>query len=322
MFSCVLAVLCDALLGEPPNSFHPTVWMGRGVSLLERLLYKKDGLEAKLRGCLLVALACLAVAVPAQLLQSAIFRLLPGGWAWLACAAVASLAIAPNSLMRHAMPVFKALRGFNTPLARERVAMIVGRDAKALGRGEVSRAAVEAVAESLGDGVLAPLFWFAVFGLPGAFVYRVSNTMDSMLGHKDERYLRLGWAAARFDDLLNFFPTRILAVPAIAASAFAVSGLRAARESLRAAWLFHSAHKSPNAGWYESAFAGALGIRLGGVNFYDGEMVESPVMNSAGRQAKAGDIALSVKLMLWAAALSAIALDLAGFLLGFLLRGF
>ncbi len=308
---CVMAVLFDSVLGEPPNRFHPTVWMGRLVAFLERLLYAKEGAGAKLRGVLLVLAACVAVAVPAQALQMAIDRLLPGVWGWLLTAAIGSLAIAGNSLFRHAMPVFKALREFKTPLARERVSMIVGRDTRSLGRAEVSRAAVEAVAESLGDGIIAPLFWFAVFGLPGAFVYRVCNTMDSMVGHKDARYLDFGWAAARFDDLLNFIPTRLVAVPAIALATLLSAGPRAAFRSLAAAWSFHAAHKSPNAGWYESAFAGALGARLGGTNYYEGERIESPLMNPAGRRARARDILLSVKIMAGATGGAAVLLDAA-----------
>jgi adenosylcobinamide-phosphate synthase len=188
--------------------------------------------------------------------------------------------------------------------------MIVGRDTASLGRGELSRAGVEAVAESLGDGVVAPLFWFAVFGLPGAFAYRISNTMDSMIGHKDERYLRFGWAAARFDDLLNYLPTRLMGFSCVLLAALCAKGPKAFAGAARAVRRCHAAHKSPNAGWYEAAFAGALGIRLGGVNYYCGERIEYPLMNPEGTQASPRSLREAVSIMLAAAFFSALLLDL------------
>ncbi len=317
---CLLTTLCDLLLGEPPNRFHPTVWMGKLVAALERALYCNSSPRlARLRGALLVFWAIATAAILAGLLEYAILCLLPAPLSWIAIAALGSLAIACRSLASHASPVLKALCSFKTQLARERVGMIVGRDTANLGRAEISRAGVEAVAESLGDGIVAPLFWLAVFGLPGAFVYRISNTMDSMIGHKDERYLDFGWAAARFDDLLNYIPTRLLALPAIFLASCYVKSFDAAKGAFSAALRCHAAHKSPNAGWYESAFAGALGIRLGGTNFYCGERCEYPVMNQEGRCAKPRDLRDAVRIMLAASVFSAAALDACALLASFII---
>lgn len=307
---CLSTLVFDLLLGEPPNRFHPTVWMGRFVSFLEAGLYAKEPPSlARFRGALLVFLAVAAAALAGASLQVASLVLLPFPFDFLVVAALGSLAIACRSLASHALPVLRALCSFKLGEARKRVSLIVGRDTAELGRGEVSRAGVEAVAESLGDGVAAPLFWLAVLGLPGVFAYRISNTMDSMLGHKDERYSSFGWAAARFDDLLNVIPAWLLAAPAIALAALFAKGLPSARSAVSAAWRCHAAHKSPSAGWYEAAFAGALGVRLGGANRYCGELCEYPLMNSEGRAPRPRDLRDAVRIMLLATVFSAAALD-------------
>ena len=165
---------------------------------------------------------------------------------------------------------------------RRAVSMIVGRDTRELDEGAVSRAAIESLAENFSDGVVAPLFWLAVAGLPGAIAYKAINTADSMIGHKSERHLAFGWAAARADDLVNLPASRLSALWLVLGAAL-VPGLSPGR-AIAAVWRDAGHHDSPNAGWPEAAMAGALGVRLAGPRVYDGEIVEDHWMGD-GRSA-------------------------------------
>jgi adenosylcobinamide-phosphate synthase len=286
-YFCLPVILFDALFGEPPARFHPTVWIGRLIAALERAFYRKEGAAAKLAGIVLVALTVLTAGGAGWLFEFAATRFLPPFWAACAVAAAASAAIGLRSLLEHTAPVLRNLAAFKTPEARKALSRIVGRDTESLSRPEICRASVETAAESIGDGVISPLLYFALFGLPGIYVYRAVNTMDSMIGHKDERYLSFGWAAARLDDVLNYPAARLLSMPSIVFSAlFFRSPLR----SLKCALRFHADHKSPNSGWLEAAAAGALGVRLGGANWYGGEKICCPVINPDGAAPSARDI--------------------------------
>ncbi|MFA5863571.1 MAG: adenosylcobinamide-phosphate synthase CbiB [Phycisphaerae bacterium] len=183
--------------------------------------------------------------------------------------------IAARDLADHSLAVFRALAKGDVPLAKERVRMIVGRDVDHLDESEIVRAAVESVAESTVDGVTAPLFFAVIAGPVGAMVYRAINTLDSMFGYKNERYLKFGWASARIDDLANLIPARLTA-PIICLAA----GLLRQRPILSLRILLRDArkHTSPNSGFPEAAMAGALGVRLGGVNYYFGRPVEKPAI--------------------------------------------
>ena len=178
--------------------------------------------------------------------------------------------IAARDLARHSMAVLRPLAAGDLVEARRRVALIVGRDTARLDEAGVVRAAVESVAESTVDGVTAPLFFAVVAGPVGAMVYRAINTLDSMFGHQDERYREFGWAAARIDDLANYLPARLTA-PLVCLAAL----LLRQRPRLACAILARDGrkHASPNAGLTEAAMAGALGVQLGGVNYYDGQTV-------------------------------------------------
>lgn len=189
-------------------------------------------------------------------------------------------AFAARDLIHHSARVYRALRAENLPEARRCVGMIVGRDTQHLDEAEVSRAAVESVAESTVDGVTAPLFFAVLGGAVGAMAYKAINTLDSMWGHKDERYLRYGWAAARTDDVANYLPARLTA-PLVALGALML-GLRPLR-TLRILWRDGHKHPSPNSGLTEAAMAGALGVRLGGTNYYDGEPHVRPFQGDADR---------------------------------------
>ena len=195
-----------------------------------------------------------------------------------------STCLATRNLLDEAANVIRVLDSGDLSLARRRLARIVGRDTASLGEPEICRAIIETLAESLSDGIIAPLFYLALGGVPIALAYKAVNTLDSMIGHRDARYLRFGRVAARLDDLANWIPARMTAILICFASAAAsgrVSGFRAGRVWLRDG----SHHASPIAGQAESAMAGALSVRLGGANFYDGERIVSPLLGAEFHQA-------------------------------------
>jgi len=186
--------------------------------------------------------------------------------------------IAVRSLDDHAFQVIAALSRGNLEEARELVSQIVGRDTRDLSGTEVTRAVFETVAENMSDGIVAPLFFLAFLGIPGMVAYKAINTMDSMIGYKNPRYIRFGWAAARLDDLANYIPSRITAGLIVLAAAILRLRWRAALTVIR-----RDAHlqPSPNAGYPEAALAGALGVRLGGLNYYFGRPVQKPFLGDS-----------------------------------------
>jgi adenosylcobinamide-phosphate synthase len=188
-------------------------------------------------------------------------------------ALIASTGLAQKSLFVHVGNVLVALRKGDLSAARERVSMIVGRDTRQLDESGVSAAALESLAESFNDGIVAPAFWLVVGGLPGLFAYKTLNTADSLIGHKEERWRAFGWAAARADDVVNLIPARL------AGTLLAMAGWGGWRAMFRDA----SKHASPNAGWPEAAMAGALGVQLGGPTSYDGVVHERPIFGSGAR---------------------------------------
>jgi adenosylcobinamide-phosphate synthase len=210
------------------------------------------------------------------------------------CAVLASSLIAQRSLYRHVADVADALESGGLTAGRTAVSMIVGRDPEQLDEAGVGRAAIESLAENFSDGVVAPLFWLAVLGLPGGIAYKAVNTADSMIGHKSEKYLAFGWASARFDDLVNLPASRLAALWLIAAAGFVPGG------SPQRAWATvrrdAKFHRSPNAGWPEAAMAGALGLKLNGPRIYDGEIVDDPYMGDGRSAVTVADIRIALKL--------------------------
>jgi adenosylcobinamide-phosphate synthase len=275
---------------------HPVSWIGRLIAWCERrwnapgLSFSRrrvNGFLALLATIGITTGVCVAIVAVAQ-------SLLPLGLAVLLVGALASTLIAQRSLYEHVSAVAAALEQDGVAAGRTAVAQIVGRDTAALDTAAVSRAAIESLAENYSDGVVAPLFWLLVGGLPGAGVYKAINTADSMIGHKSERYRAYGWAAARLDDLVNLPASRLSALfilvaaallPRLDASAAAHAVMRDAR-----------AHRSPNAGWPEAAMAGALGLRLAGPRVYGGVAVDDHWMGDGRAEATPADIrrALSV----------------------------
>ena len=175
--------------------------------------------------------------------------------------------------------------------------MIVGRDTAELSESEIARATLETVAESSADGVIAPLVYLAIGGAPLALAYKAVNTLDSMIGHRDERYTDLGWASARLDDLANWVPSRVAAVLLIVGAGLITGQLKQICDGWRVLRRDGSKHPSPNSGRPEAAMAGILGVRLGGTNVYDGIKQDRPILGEEGRSAESGDIALAMKVM-------------------------
>ncbi|WP_343699080.1 adenosylcobinamide-phosphate synthase CbiB [Caulobacter sp.] len=273
----------DALHRRVP---HPVVWIGTLISTLEARLNRPDFSEALRR---VLGVLTLLIIVGVSGLAGWLITKFGGPWA---VVIVGVVGLAQRSLYDHVRAVAKPLRAGDLQSARTAVGMIVGRDTARLDESGVAAAAIESLAESFCDGVVAPIFWFVVAGLPGLFVYKAVNTADSLIGHREPRWRRFGWASARFDDLLNLIPARLAGV------LVAVAG----RGGWTAMWRDSGKHSSPNAGWPEAAMAGALGVQLGGPAWYDGEVSNRPVLGQ-GRAPDAGDVARALKVYLAACAI-------------------
>jgi adenosylcobinamide-phosphate synthase len=289
--SVVTALLADAILGEPPEAAHPVVLMGRLISAFEnRALALKDAGRARLAGVFL------AVAFPALtfVLVRIALRLAPPKLRWPFEVGLLSTTLSMHGLARAALAVERELEGADLEAARARVGEFVGRDTAHLSPNEVSRAAIESVAENASDGVVAPMLYGLLLGAPGALTYKAINTLDSMVGHPHPPYENLGWASAHLDDLANFVPARLTVLLVAAVSGFA--GGTGVATTLVIASRYGPLTKSPNAGWAEAAFAGALGVALGGANSYGGVVREGPTLG-VGRPPEAGDIVRAVRLM-------------------------
>ena len=274
-----LALVLDAAIGDPDRVWrrvpHPVALFGGAIEIVDRTL--NAGSLRRAKGALAIALLIGAFALPAALIEAALTTLHPP-LALLATAAVGSVLLAHNSLHAHVARVADAP---DIAAARQAVAMIVGREVATLDREEVSGAALEALAESLSDAVVAPAFWFAIGGLPGLVAYKVLNTADSMIGHRTARHEAFGAATARLDDLANLVPARLSALLILIASRTPAL-MSVAREAPR--------HASPNAGWPEAALARALGVSLGGPRRYGEHSVDGVVLNPSGRPPSGADL--------------------------------
>ncbi|MCI2399762.1 adenosylcobinamide-phosphate synthase CbiB [Aliiroseovarius subalbicans] len=279
------ALLLDAALGEPAWLWsrlpHPAVLMGRAIGALEQRLNHGE------RRLLAGALGLGALVVVAWLLGLALTSLGP-----LVELVIAAILMAQKSLVQHVGAVADALR-ISIGDGRHMVARIVGRDTAQMDAPAVARAAIESAAENLSDGVIAPAFWFLIFGLPGLLVYKLVNTADSMIGHRNPRYEQFGKAAARLDDVLNWVPARLTAVLIV----LGYGRWDAWRHIRRDAPL----HRSPNAGWPEAAMAAVLNVALSGPRAYDGERRDFPWVHPEGRRALTPDDVDRACAVLWRA---------------------
>ena len=288
--SAFIALVLERIAGYPAALYdrigHPVEWIGALLAALESWLYGNtaSSLAMRLRGTITLLLLIL-ITGGISVVVHILLQQLPLPWIWEAI--IATSLIAHKSLRDHVRDVLLALES-SLERGRRAVSRIVGRDPQSLDESGIAKAALESLAENAADGVVAPVFWFIIAGLPGMAVYKAINTADSMIGHKSERYLDFGWAAARLDDVVNLPCSRVTG------ALFAGAAFMSSRERGRAAWntMVRDAgkHQSPNAGWPEAALAGALGLRLGGPRSYDGTTIDLPTMGNGRGTLEANDI--------------------------------
>ena len=276
---------------------HPVTWMGALIGALDRSLNDPHHSDHRRRaaGVAALVLLVLAAGLAGRLIERGLlavpFGLLP-------LALVASALLAQRSLHGHVARVADALEREGIAGGRAAVAHIVGRDTASLDVSGIARAAIESLAENFSDGVVAPAFWMALAGLPGAAIYKTVNTADSMIGHRTARHAAFGWAAARLDDVVNLPASRLSALLLIAAAALTDRAHAAAawRAAWCAVWRDAHRHRSPNAGYPEAAMAGALGLALAGPRVYGGVVVDDAFMGDGRRDATAADIRAALAL--------------------------
>jgi adenosylcobinamide-phosphate synthase len=291
----ITAFVADLLIGDPARWPHPVRLIGHSISNMEKSIRQifKGAMWLYIAGGLL----WLWVVVVSGLITWGILHL-SYDIHWLLGAAVevwlAFTVLATRCLKDCAYDVLVPLRAKNLSEARLKVSYIVGRDTTRLNEQQITRATVETVAENTVDGVIAPMFYLFIGGVPLAMAYKAINTLDSMVGYKNDRYLELGFVSAKMDDVANFIPARISWL------LFTVSAWLIgcdAKSALSIGWRDRYQHKSPNSAWSEATMAGALGVQLGGPSQYFGQRVEKPWIGDAVRDIKPEDISLSTRLM-------------------------
>ena len=290
----LLALLLDRIAGDPQWLWsrvpHPVVMFGAAISYADQQLNPSSltGSQRRMNGVAAI-LALLLLSIAAGFVFDRFFALF-GLVGLVLEAGLAAIFLAQKSLADHVAAVATALRGEGLAGGRNAVSRIVGRDPETLDEPAVCRAAIESLAENFSDGVVAPALCYAIFGLPGLLAYKMLNTADSMIGHRSEKYIDFGWAAARLDDIVNW-PAARLSILLIAAGAWIRRGMNPCREAIRVAMRDGGLHRSPNSGRPEAAMAGALNVQLAGPRIYGGVVVTEPMINNPGRDvATAADI--------------------------------
>ena len=293
----VAALGVEALFGYPQRLYkligHPVTWIGALISKLDRDLNRDDESRAARKASGVLALIVL-VAIPvglAWIIQMALASTWLGN---IALVLIASTMLASRSLYDHVRDVAQALRNEGLDAGRTMVGRIVGRNPETLDEHGVARAAIESLAENASDGITAPVVWFALLGLPGLAAYKAINTADSMIGHRTPRHDAFGWAAARLDDLVNLPASRLTGFLFALAARFIPNG--SMDNAFRVMRRDAHRHRSPNAGWPESAMAGALGLKLNGPKTYGATHVEDAYMGDGRREATADDIERALRL--------------------------
>ena len=300
--SMLIALFLDRLIGWPDqlyrNFSHPVVGIGALISTADQILNRDNWPAAvrKIAGVFFLLVIITSLYLVCRLIVSGI----PSGWAGIGLTAVLAWPfLAAKSLSDHVQAVAVNLQAGDLPAARKAVSMIIGRNSEQLDQNAIARAAVESLAENTSDGVTAPLFWGVLFGLPGLVVYKAINTADSMIGYRTKKHQAFGWAAARLDDLVNLIPARLTGLMYVLLA-------RAPMHALAVMVKDAPRHRSPNAGWPESAVASALGIRLSGPRQYNGMTNSDPWLNKAGRDPGPQDITAALQLysrLLWVVSL-------------------
>ena len=294
----LLALIIDRVIGDPEWLWsripHPVVIFGGFIGQMDTTLNATEhkSPSARQRGLFTVSMLVFLALISGMIFHF-LLQALPFGT--VVEAILAAFLIAQKSLLDHLRAVSRAISEQGLDAGRTAVSKIVGRETANMDEADISRATIESAAENFSDGVVAPAFWYLLFGLPGLFVYKAVNTADSMIGHKTDRYIQFGYAAARLDDLLNFIPARISGL-LIAASAPILGGK--VKSSLSVMQADAPGHVSPNAGWPEAAMAGALDVALGGPRRYKDKIVDGIWINSMGnRSPNSFDIDRSVRLL-------------------------
>ena len=290
VISLLLGWVLDLMFGDPQRLPHPVVWFGKFIAWGEHHL--NHGLHRRLKGALMAVFLIVLVFALTWILRHYIISLpslLGRGWGWvfLFDALIVFYCLAGTTLIREVRAVFLALdRSLDE--GRTQVARIVGRDTSELSAQEVRTAALETLAENLSDGVIAPLFWFAILGTPGMLAYKMVNTLDSMIGYRTERYKDFGCWAAHIDDIANYIPARLTALLMI------IGSLRIST------WKFvikyGRNHASPNSGYPEAALAGILDCRFGGPHYYFGQLFDKPYIGTNPRELTTADMRLAVRI--------------------------
>ncbi|MCM3799037.1 adenosylcobinamide-phosphate synthase CbiB [Caldibacillus thermoamylovorans] len=286
-----LAYIIDRIVGDPPSWPHPVKWMGSLISLLDK--HWNRGKARKWRGFAMVVLILFLVLLVTSCITFIAYRIhIVAGV--LMEAVLISTTIAQKGLQDAALEVYRPLQDHQLDEARKKLSYIVGRDTNQLDEREITRGAVETVAENTSDGVTAPMFWAFVGGAPLAFVYRAVNTCDSMVGYINDRYHEFGFASAKLDDLMNWIPARLTGMLMILVN-------KTLQGSKKEAWqlLFRDAgnHPSPNSGWCEAAAAALLGVQLGGRNTYKGVVSRRALIGNSLRPLTSNDITETIKIL-------------------------
>ena len=301
-YTLTIAFLLDALFGDPKRIYdrvpHPIVLIGRIIERLDQSLNDpaSDDATRKISGVLAVLVVVAGCAFLGWLIGWGI-REVPISGNWIVEAVLVSSLLAFRDLYNYVLRVAVGLEE-NLESGRAAVKHIVGRDPDTLDEAGVARATIESAAENFSDGFVAPVFFYVLFGLPGIFAYKAINTLDSMIGYKNEKYRAFGWAAARLDDVANWPAARLSGLAFIAASFF----IHDARAGTAFQAMMRDArnHRSPNAGWPEAAMAGALDLALAGPRIYDGRHVDDAWMGDGRKDASAADIRRALRLYLLA----------------------
>ena len=289
----VVAMVADALMGWPDRLFarvgHPVSWLGRIIAALDARLNRSSDTPVQRR--IAGAATALIVIILAAGFGCVVQRVIPSGLIGTVLLGILAWPfVAFRSLYDHVAAVRDPLRAGNVEAARKAVSMIVGRDPAMLDEAGIARAAIESLAENASDGIVAPVFWGVLFGLPGIIGYKAVNTLDSMIGHRTDRHEAFGWAAARIDDAANFIPARLTGLLFVL--------LAGSRRLQAMSCMLNDArqHRSINAGWPEAGMAGALAVRLCGPRSYDGEPANEPWLNGSASDPAAADITRGLEL--------------------------
>ncbi|WP_207531673.1 adenosylcobinamide-phosphate synthase CbiB [Desertivirga arenae] len=285
VFSLFTGYLLDLIFGDPEQLPHPVRVYGNAIYRAEKLLNKGKGRFIK--GCLLAISLCTLCFLSFYFLQKLLFQLHPIAY-FISASVFVFYGLANKGLIQEGRNVFHVLEFEGLEAGRKQLSRIVGRDTSRLSPQQIRTAVLETVSENLSDGVIAPLFYFAIAGVPGLMTYKMINTLDSMLGYRTDRYEKFGKFSARLDDVANLIPARLTAV----LMALSALSMRAIQFALK----YGSKHKSPNSGYPEAALAGILNIRFGGPNVYHGVLVEKPFIGSNNREIDHGDFNIAARI--------------------------